>query len=126
MFWLQVSLQDIGDKRRLVLSRLVPDPDATTYPEFADEDKTIIADDIADLKISYFGPQNDMTEVATQKITDFTWQERWEDRRSMPLLVKLEVQPKNGPAWPDLIVEPKMHSSAGCTWDDFHKRCVYV
>jgi general secretion pathway protein J len=126
LFWMQLSLQDAGDTHRLVLSRAVPDADATSYPEFAEEDKTILADDIAELKFSYFGPQSDMIDPATQKPSDRAWQDQWVDRRTLPLLVSIEVKPRIGAPWPRLVIEPKMNSSAGCTWDDFHKQCVYV
>ena len=111
-----------------MLQRAIPDAEATAYPELAEEDKTILADDIAELKLSYFGPTTEMVEAPAQqaKPNDSTWQDQWVDRRSIPQLVRVQVKPRKGAPWPDLIVEPKMSSQAGCTWDDFHKRCIYL
>lgn len=125
LFWLQLSLQDAGDKRQLVLQRAIPDHDATAYPDFPDEDKTVLADDIEALRISYFGPTSDTTQSANQQ-SDVAWQDQWIDRRSIPQLVKLAIKPKTGAPWPELLVEPKVSSAAGCLWDNFYKRCLYL
>jgi general secretion pathway protein J len=124
MFWLQVALEDNG---RLVLQRVVPDPDAVAFPEFGDENKSVLAEGIAEIRLSYFGTPSDLTDNQNPNAQQvMAWQNEWVDRRSLPLLVKLQVKPKVGDPWPDLIVQPKMGSSAGCTWDSFHNRCVYV
>ena len=45
-----------GDKSQLVLERTIPDPAATQNPEFgADAEHSVLADDIAELHVSYFG-----------------------------------------------------------------------
>jgi general secretion pathway protein J len=126
MFLWQLSLDETSGKHRLVLRRAIPDADTTTAPVFSDDDadKTILGDDIAELRISYFGPPTDQPEGG--KLNDSAWADRWVDRTSVPQLVKLSITPRDGPAWPDLIVESRISTNAGCLWDGFHGRCVYL
>ncbi len=112
-----------GDKSRLVLERMYPDPSALEAPEFAaDAERSVLADGIAELVISYFGRDANATDADTP-----TWRDRWDDRQRLPLLVKIEVRPEKGPAWPPLVVEPRRAPESACAaYDPARNRCMAV
>lgn len=109
-------------KSSLVLERMVPDVNATTMPEFNSADRSVLADDIASLKIGYFGRDRGASlEMAP------TWRDRWDDPQQLPLLLRVEVAPRVGPAWPPLVVAPREAPEAGCrAWDTIRMQCVGV
>lgn len=58
------------------------------------------------LKFSYFG-------VDPQKPQEpATWTDTWLKQTTSPLLVKVEIELMNGVTWPEIVVEPKVDSSA--------------
>ena len=43
----------------------------------------------------------------------------------LPLLVRIDVKPEKGSAWPTLLIEPRRSLEAGCPgWDPTQKRCT--
>jgi general secretion pathway protein J len=109
-----------GDKSRLVLERTYPDPTALENPQFTDAERSVLADGIGELAISYFGRDENATDTDTP-----TWRDRWDDRQRLPLLVKIEVKPEKGPAWPPLVVEPRRAPESACpAYDQARNRCV--
>ena len=109
-----------GDKSRLVLERTYPDPTALEHPTFTDAERSVLAEGIAELSISYFGRDANAADVDTP-----TWRDRWDDRQRLPLLVKIEVKPVKGPAWPPLVVEPRRAPESACAaYDPQRGRCV--
>jgi len=106
----------------LVLERSLPDLNALQAPEFREPERSILAQDIASLKISYFGrdPGENESNAAT-------WRDRWEDTQRLPLLIRIDIEPKRGPAWPPLIVSPREAPEAGCrAWDIARLRCAAI
>ena len=87
-----------GDARSpLALERVVPDLAADALPEFANAERSVLADGIAELTLGYYGRDPDaLTNVAP------TWRDHWEDTQQLPLLIRIDVTPKRGPAWPTL------------------------
>jgi general secretion pathway protein J len=111
-----------NDKSQLIVERLLPDPQATQNPEFQDVEHSVLADGISELKISYFGRDPGAVDAEAP-----SWRDRWDDTQKLPLLMKIEVQPKQGPAWPALVVEPRRALEAGCTTFDAQRgRCLGV
>jgi general secretion pathway protein J len=109
-------------KSALVLERMVPDVNATTMPEFNSADRSVLADDIASLKIGYFGRDR-----GASLDTAPTWRDRWDDSQQLPLLLRIEVAPRTGSAWPPLVVAPREAPEAGCrAWDTIRLQCVGV
>jgi len=109
-----------GDRERLALQRTVPDLEAASLPEFDRAERSILADDIAELRVGYYGRD---TGAATSMAP--TWRDRWDDRNRLPLLVRIDVTPKRGPAWPTLVVAPRQAPESGCRqWDSAGERCV--
>ena len=80
----------------------------------------MLADGIAEVKVGYFGRDAKAADVDTP-----TWRDRWEDNQRLPLLVRLDVKPVKGAAWPTLVVEPRRSPEAGCVyWDAGQGRCA--
>ncbi len=124
MWYYRVALVEGAGKGKssLVLERMLPDVNATTMPEFNSADRSVLADDIASIKIGYFGRDR-----GASLETAPTWRDRWEDPQLLPLLVRVDVAPRLGSAWPQLVVAPRESPEAGCrAWDTIRMLCVGV
>jgi general secretion pathway protein J len=120
-WFFRLAVAKDGDKSRLVLERTYPDPTALENPQFsADAERSVLADGIAELTITYFGRDENATDADTP-----TWRDRWDDKQRLPLLVKIEVKPQKGAAWPPLLVEPRRAPESACAaYDPARNRCV--
>ena len=106
----------------LVLERTIPDLAADDLPGFANAERSVLADDIAALRIGYFGRDPD-----SSPSEEPTWRDDWSDPQKLPLLIRIDVEPKRGPAWPTLYVAPRESPEAGCrAWDVARERCAAV
>ena len=120
VYYFRVAIVRSGEKSQLVQERMVPDLAASQEPEFGDAERSVLADGIAELRIGYFGRDANAGNADAP-----TWRDRWEDRQRLPLLVRLDVKPAKGTAWPTLVVEPRHSPEAGCpVWDPGQGRCV--
>ena len=120
VYLFRVAVVRNGEKSQLVQERLVPDVTAAQEPDFRDAERSILADGITELRIAYFGRDADAADVEAP-----TWRDRWDDKQRLPLLVRIDVKPEKGPAWPTLVVEPRRSLEAGCpAWDPAARRCV--
>jgi len=106
----------------LVLERSIPDLNSLQAPELREPERSILAQDIASLKISYFGRDPGANQANTP-----TWRDRWEDTQRLPLLIRIDIEPKQGSPWPPLIVSPREAPEAGCrAWDIARLRCAAI
>lgn len=122
VLYFRLALARFDNKTQLIVERMFPDPQATQNPDFQGVEHSVLADGISDLKISYFGRDPGAAESDAP-----SWRDSWNDTQRLPLLVKIEVQPKQGPAWPALVVEPRRAPEAGCTTYDAQRgRCTGV
>ena len=120
VYYFRLAVVRNGDKSQLVQERLIPDTSALEVPEFRDADRSVLAEDIAELKVSYFGRDANAAELDVP-----TWRDRWDDRQRLPLLVRVDVKPVKAPPWPSLLVEPRRGPEAGCpVWDNAQGRCL--
>jgi general secretion pathway protein J len=120
MYYFRLALTPSGETSRLTLARLWPDYSATAIPEFGDAEKSVLAENVSEIHFAYFGRDPDSTDAAEP-----TWRNRWDDTHVLPTLIRMEVKPVKGPAWPPLIVEPRIAPEAGCrAWDANRNRCV--
>jgi general secretion pathway protein J len=120
VWYYRLAVKSEGERSRLVLERMVPDVDAAALPEFDGTDRSILAEDIAELKVAYFGRD----QGAAQAVSP-TWRDSWDDPHRLPLMLRIEVVPRKGPAWPLLVVAPRQAPEAGCTrWDRAAERCT--
>jgi general secretion pathway protein J len=106
----------------LVLDRMIPDLNALDMPTFDDAQRSVLADDIKELKFGYFGNDSDATSDNAP-----TWRDRWDDAQQLPILVRIDVTPAKGPAWPTLVIEPRAAPEAGCRgWNAGRGRCAQI
>jgi general secretion pathway protein J len=101
----------VGDDARgpLVLERMVPDVNGTRVPDFSEAEKSIIVTGIAEIRFAYYGRDG-----GSSNADEPSWRDRWDNAQRLPLLVRIDVIPKQGPAWPTLVVAPRNAPEAGC------------
>jgi general secretion pathway protein J len=109
-------------KPSLLLERVIPDVSAPDRPDFTDAEHSVLADDIKELKLSYYGVN---TGAGVDEAP--TWRDQWDDTQLLPQLIRVDVTPEKGSAWPTLVIAPREAPEAGCrSWDAMRKRCVAV
>jgi general secretion pathway protein J len=119
-YFFRLAVVQRGDKSQLVLERTIPDPAATQNPEFTAAEHSVLADGIAELRISYFGRDANAADVDAP-----SWRDRWDDTQRLPLLMRIDVKPVKGAAWPTLVVEPRRAPESACaSYDPVRSRCV--
>jgi general secretion pathway protein J len=122
VWYFRLALDGNDARSPLVLERALPDVNDTKMPEFRDAERSILAQDIAELRIGYFGRDKDANDASEP-----TWRDRWDDAQRLPLLIRVDVVPKRGPPWPTLVVAPREGPEAGCrAWDAGRLRCGAV
>jgi general secretion pathway protein J len=106
----------------LVLERTIPDLAADAFPDFTNAERSVLADDIASLRIGYFGRDPDAAPSVEP-----TWRDDWSDTQRLPIMIRVDVTPKHGAPWPTLYVAPRESPEAGCrAWDVARERCAAV
>jgi len=104
----------------LVLERALPDLNAASQPDINEPQRPVLPQDIAELKLGYFG-----RDAGANDANEPTWRDRWDDTQRLPMLIRIDVQPKRGPPWPTLVVAPRESPEAGCRgWDAARMRCA--
>ncbi|MEP6943897.1 MAG: prepilin-type N-terminal cleavage/methylation domain-containing protein [Betaproteobacteria bacterium] len=120
IYYFQLSVTRATDAPSLVLARLLPDAAATTLPVFDAAEKSSLANGIAEVRFSYFGRDAD-SNVAVAP----TWRQEWRDPNVLPVMIRIDVIPEKGSAWPSLVVEPRLAPEVGCrSWDLNRNRCI--
>jgi general secretion pathway protein J len=120
IYFFKLSVVREGDKSLLVQERVIPDPLALDDPDFRDAARSVLAEGIAELKISYYGRDAGAADADAP-----SWRDKWDDKQRLPLLVRIDVIPQKGPAWPQLVVEPRHAPEAGCrVWDPAGFKCM--
>ena len=95
-YFFRLAVVQRGDKSQLVLERTIPDPAATQNPEFTAAEHSVLADGIAELRVSYFGRDANANDVDLP-----SWRDRWDDRQRLPLLMRIDVKPVQRPGVAD-------------------------
>jgi general secretion pathway protein J len=122
VYYFRLAVVRDGDKSRLVQERVIPDPASTDEPEFRDAGRSVLAEGISELRISYFGRDAGAADADAP-----TWRDKWDDKQRLPQLVRIEVIPAKGAPWPPLVVEPRHAPEVGCrAWDQGRQRCAGV
>jgi general secretion pathway protein J len=122
MWYFRLAVSPVSGKREtaLVVDRMIPDLAALDMPNFNDAERSVLADDIKSLKLSYFG-----RDKGTSLDVAPTWRDRWDDTQLLPVLIRIEVTPRTGDPWPPIVVAPREAPEAGCRgWDTVRQTCV--
>ena len=120
VWYYRLRVQNQDDHSRLVLERSLPDVDAATLPQFEKSERSILAEDVKEIRVGYFG-----YDTAAARTTTPTWRERWDDPNRLPLMIRIDVVPKRGEPWPTLLVAPRHAPESGCRqWDPNGERCM--
>jgi len=114
LYLLGLELENSDGGQRLIMKRVLTDPATKDFSSLEQGEKSVLADHVEKMTIAYFGSATAEGEPG--------WQEKWDDPQRLPLLVRIQVELKDGRNWPDLVSPVVMEK--GCTWDSFHKRCV--
>lgn len=119
--WLyHLHVAKVGDKSSLVLDRMLPDIAAATMPQFSSPDQSVLADNISEIKLQYYG-RDDGADVSM----DPTWRDRWDSRQSLPLEIRIDVTPAHAAPWPTIFASPRNAAESGCRGYDYSRqRCV--
>jgi len=119
MYYFKIAATPNGGSSQLTLSRVIPDYAAISLPEFG-QDRSVLADAIAEVRFAYFGRDPGAADVVAP-----TWREHWDDPQRLPDMIRMDVRPASGPAWPTLVVEPRLDMQVGCqTWNPAARRCT--
>ena len=122
LYFFRLSVVREGDKSRLVQERVIPDPEAVGEIDFRDAQRAVLAEGIGEIKIGYFGRDSGAADADAP-----TWRDRWDDKQRLPLLVRIDITPKQGVPWPQLVVETMHAPEVGCrAWDQARSRCAGV
>jgi general secretion pathway protein J len=122
IWFYRLAVRSDDSRAPLVLERMIPDLAAAAPPEFANADRSVLAEGIASLKLGYFGRDPDAAQTVAP-----SWRDHWSDTQRLPLLIRVDVTPKQGAAWPTLYVAPRESPEAGCrAWDATRERCAAV
>ncbi|MDP2827033.1 MAG: prepilin-type N-terminal cleavage/methylation domain-containing protein [Sulfuricellaceae bacterium] len=101
LYLISIELEQTENSGRLIMKRRTyktNDQDFSSLQTTEDEERTVLADQIERLGVTYFGAENEQAEAQ--------WHTQWPEGKSLPRLIKLEVAEKNGKAWPELVVAP--------------------
>jgi general secretion pathway protein J len=119
MYYFKIAVTPYGESSRLTLARVIPDYAALQLPEFG-TDVSVLADEIAEVRFGYFG-----RDPGALDTVEPTWRDRWDDPQRLPDLIRVDVKPIHGAAWPTMIAEPRLAPETGCaTWNPASRRCL--
>lgn len=116
LYLLGLELEKGEEGQRLIMKRVLSNPAAKDFTGLEQGEKSVLADHIEKMTISYFGAATPESEPG--------WQEKWDDPQRLPLLVRIQVKLSDGRDWPDLAVPLVVGGDKACTWDIMRKRCV--
>jgi len=120
IWYYRLAVAKNEDRSPLVLERVLPDLNASTAPDFRESERTVLAQGIREIRITYFG-----RETGSNDSTEPTWRDRWDDNQRLPMMMRIDVTPDMGPPWPTLVVAPREAPEAGCrAWDAARLRCA--
>lgn len=114
LYLMGLTLEQGEAGKRLILKRAV-NPEAKDFSSLEQGDSTVLAEHLEKLGIAYFGALSPEGKAG--------WQDKWDDARRLPQLLRLQIKTSDGRDWPDLVVP--LVVDKGCTiWDPIHRRCI--
>ena len=120
LWYYRLRIAEVDGRPSLLLDRTIPDVNASAPPDFAGAEHSVLATDVKSLAIGYYG-----RETGLQEGFEPAWRDRWEDLQRLPMMIRIDVEPRRGPKWPTLYAAPREAPEAGCrAWDQARGRCV--
>jgi|SRR5579862_1698179 len=110
LYYFRLGLAPHEDHSQLILARVIPQYDSTQPPNFDNAEVSVLADDVSLLKFRYFGSVYQNGPDPSTPI----WRDRWDDRKQWPTLIRVDVTPRRGPAWPPVIIELRLGAQTIC------------
>jgi len=122
LWYYRLAVRTDDPRAPLVLERIVPDLTTDALPQFTDPERSVLADGIATLTLGYYGRDQDAANTVAP-----SWRDHWNDTQRLPLMIRIDVVPKQGAPWPTLYVAPREAPEAGCrAWDAARGRCAAI
>lgn len=101
---------------RLLMRRKIPATELRDFDEMEKADSVILLDDLESAGFEYFGADTPSAKPY--------WRDKWEDRQRLPRLIRLSLRTKGAPAWPEIVIAPRVSERAGCRgWDPDNEQC---
>lgn len=79
--------------------------------EWQNEQVTILKN-IKELRFAYYGLDEDSDEQQENE-DEFSWQDEWLEKKTLPKLVSVDIELANGEVWPQVVVALKVDANAG-------------
>ncbi len=109
IWYYRLAVDGADARGPLVQERVVPDVNAARVPDFTESERSTLATGIAAIRFGYYGRDG-----GGSSADEPSWRDRWDNAQRLPLLVRIDVTPRQGPAWPTLVVAPRAAPEAGC------------
>ncbi|MCK5828732.1 MAG: prepilin-type N-terminal cleavage/methylation domain-containing protein [Methylococcales bacterium] len=95
---LEEGTDDTGSELKVNIRPFFPKSEDES--EEWEEESIVILKNIQDLRFSYYGSDED--------ISDAEWQEEWIEKSNLPKLVSIDIELTNGEIWPQVVVALKI------------------
>lgn len=116
LYLVSLELVKDQDESSLVMKRVIPEPDSSDFSALDDGEKVVLADKVEAVSFAYFG--------AETKDAEPRWQDKWDNTKLLPYLIRIRLKFSNGREWPDLVAPTVIGPDTGCAWDSMNNRCV--
>ena len=112
---LAIEMAEAGEDHPLQMRWRTPEPELRAFEFKTPPEPVMLLDRLEAVEFAYYGAQDKDTEPA--------WHDEWHSETYVPRLVRIQVRPKGGDAWPEMYVELKLAADASCQWDPDFRRC---
>ena len=101
---------------QLQMRRQIPRREERDFGRVEDADSVLLLDGLEAATFDFFGSDTPGGKPS--------WRASWEDPQRLPRLIRVSLRSYGAPAWPDVIVAPRVSENAGCGgWDPINERC---
>lgn len=112
----ELELITSGEDKELRLRWRSPDPELDRFDFPEERDQVFLIKGLDSCQFDYFGADTDQA--------DPDWHDTWSSEIVLPTLVRIRIQPKEGDAWPEVVVPLRIDPEAGCRWDSAQRKCL--
>ena len=95
----------VDEDEQLTIRYYPFDETADEIPDESKIDQEILLDNVAEITFEYFGTVDDTSQTRS-------WQDRWQDRQTLPMLVRLNLETTDTiNKWPEMVVKLRLSDS---------------